>query len=64
MNDISPKTARKIQTLQKIAADLRDGKDFNITRLTILKGFCEDSETAAQFASFPCKEVPQGDEGN
>ena len=50
MNEISPKIVKKIQTLAQIAAELRQGKDFNITRLTLLKDLCSEPEAAAQFA--------------
>ncbi len=50
MNEVSPKIVKKIRTLAQIAAELHQGKDFNITRLTLLKGFCSDPEAAAQFA--------------
>jgi len=50
MNEVSPKIIKKIQTLAQIAADLRDGKDYNITRLTLLKSLCSDPEAAAKFA--------------
>ncbi len=45
-----PAIIKKIQTLAQIAADLRAGKDFNITRLTLIKSLCEDPEAAAKFA--------------
>ena len=50
MNEVSPKIVEKIQTLVQIAAELRQGKDFKITRLTLLKSLCSDPETAAKFA--------------
>ena len=50
MNEVSPKIVQKIQTLAQIAAELRQGKDFNITRLTLLKSLCSDPEAAAKFA--------------
>ena len=37
MADINQATFKKIQTLVQIAAELRQGKDFSITRLTLLK---------------------------
>ena len=42
-------TVKKIQTLAQIADDLRRGKHFNITRLTLLKSLCSDPEATAQF---------------
>ena len=50
MNEVSPKIVENLQTLVQIAAELRQGKDFKITRLTLLKSLCSDPETAAQFA--------------
>jgi len=50
MNEVSPKIVKKIQALAQIAAELRQGKNFKITRLTLLKGFCRDPEAAARFA--------------
>lgn len=50
MNEVSPKIVEKIQTLVQIAADLRQGKDFKVTRLTLLKSLCSDPEIAAKFA--------------
>jgi len=43
-------TIKKLQTLAPIAADLRQGQHFNITRLTILKDLCADPKAAATFA--------------
>ena len=55
MNEVSPKIVEKIQTLAQIAAELRQGKDLNITRLTLLKSLCSDPEAAAKFASHIAK---------
>lgn len=44
------KVARKIRRLAQIAADLREGDYFTITRLTTLKSLCEDNDATAQFA--------------
>ena len=46
---------KKIQTLAQIAADLRQGQHFNITRLTIIKSFCSDPDAAAKFAVYIAK---------
>ena len=59
MNEVPPKTLKKVQTLTEIAADLRQGKDFNITRLTTLKNLCSDPEAAAQFALYIAKKTQQ-----
>ena len=49
-NQPPPKTTKKLQALAQMAADLRQGKHFDITRLTLLKSLCSDSEAAAEFA--------------
>ena len=59
MNDVPAATIKKIQTLAQIAADLRHGKDFNITRLTMLKSLCSDPDAAAQFALYIAKKTQQ-----
>ena len=51
----SPSIVKKIQSLAKIAADLRQGKDYNITRLTIIKGLCADPDAAAKFVVYIAK---------
>lgn len=43
------KTAAQVTKLVKIAEDLRSGRDFSITRLTVLKALCEDPVAAARF---------------
>jgi len=59
MNDGSTKIVKKIQTLAQIAADLRTGKNHNITRLTMLKSLCSDPEAAAAFALYVAKKMQQ-----
>lgn len=44
--------SKKISTLVQIAQELRQGKDFNITRLTSLKSLCTDPQAAAQFCLY------------
>ena len=44
------KAVPKIRRLAQLAAELREGDHFNITRLTTLKSLCEDAKAAAQFA--------------
>ncbi len=39
-----PPAVKKLRTLAQIAARLQEGDHFDITRLTTLKGFCEDPE--------------------
>ena len=59
MNDVPAATVKKLRTLADIAADLRGGKNFNITRLTVLKGLCSDPDAAAQFALHIAKKTQQ-----
>ncbi len=40
----------KVRRLAQLAADLRQGKDFPSTRLTVLKSLCQEPEVAARFA--------------
>lgn len=42
--------APKIRRLAQVAAELRGGGHFNITRLTTLKSLCEDAQASTQFA--------------
>ena len=59
MIEVPLKTLKKLRTLAQIASDLRQGKDFNITRLTMLKGLCSDPDAAAQFALYLAKKTQQ-----
>ena len=64
MKEVPPKTLEKLQTLTQIATDLRRGKDFNITRLTMMKSLCSDPDAAAQFALCLAKKDAADDEGH
>jgi hypothetical protein len=55
MEKPSPTVLKKIQALAQIAAGLRQGKDYNITRLTLIKSLCSDPDAAAKFALFIAK---------
>jgi hypothetical protein len=55
MEQPSPAVVKKIQSLGKIAADLRQGQHFNITKLTIIKSLCSDPDAAAKFAAYIAK---------
>jgi hypothetical protein len=44
------KVIPKIRQLATMAAELREGASFNITRLTTLKSLCEEATAAARFA--------------
>ena len=59
MNEVPPKITKNIQKLDEIATELRRGKDFNITRLTLLKGFCNDAQATAQFDLHLAKKTQQ-----
>jgi hypothetical protein len=50
-------TLKKVEKLEEIAEALRRGKDFSITRLTVLKGLCEDRRAAGEFALFLSRKV-------
>jgi hypothetical protein len=45
----------KIRRLAQMAAALRQGDHFEVTRLTTLKSLCEDAQAAAQFALYLAK---------
>jgi hypothetical protein len=45
----------KIRRLAQMAAALRQGEHFEVTRLTTLKSLCEDAHAAAQFALYLAK---------
>ena len=47
---VKDSSALKVQRLAQLAIDLRAGKNFPITRLTVLKSFCQDPTAAAQFS--------------
>jgi hypothetical protein len=50
---------QKVRKLAEIAAALRQGQDFSITRLTTLKGLCEDPRAAHAFALFLARHARQ-----
>ncbi len=43
---------KKVKKLSEVAGELRQGKDFPVTRLTTIKSLCEKPEAAAAFALF------------
>ena len=51
--------APKIRRLAKLAAELREGGHFNITRLTSLKSLCEDADATMHFAVHVAKQTYQ-----
>jgi hypothetical protein len=48
-----------VHALEQILADLRQGKAYQITRLTRLKRLCADSAAATQFAAFVAQRALQ-----
>ena len=48
----NPQIVKKVKKLSEVAEELRQGKDFPVTRLTTIKGLCEGPEAAAAFALF------------
>jgi hypothetical protein len=54
-NQPTPAVLKKIQALAEIAAHLRQGQRFNITRLTLIKSLCSDPDAAAKFAVYIAK---------
>jgi hypothetical protein len=51
------KTLQKVEKLDRIAEELRQGGHFSITRLTTVKGLCEDPEAAGAFALFLARKI-------
>jgi hypothetical protein len=54
---IADPVLKKVERLEGIAAELRQGKDFSITRLTVLKSLCEEPKAAGEFALFLARRV-------
>ena len=53
----SPHIINKIKKLSKIAVELRQGKVFHVTRMTTIKGLCEDPEAVAALALFLAQKI-------
>ena len=53
------KAIKKVERLDKIAEELRQGGHFSITRLTTLKGLCEDPKAAGAFALFLSRKIQE-----
>jgi hypothetical protein len=51
------KAIKKVEKLEAIAGQLRQGEDFPVTRLTTLKGLCEDPKAAGSFALFLARKI-------
>ncbi|MBV8608302.1 MAG: hypothetical protein JO034_12685 [Singulisphaera sp.] len=53
------KAIKKVERLDKIAEELRQGGHFSVTRLTTLKGLCEDPKAAGAFARFLARKIQE-----
>ena len=53
----SPQIVNKVKKLAEIAEGLRQGKDFQVTRLTTIKSLCGEPEAAAAFALFLAQRI-------
>ena len=51
------KVVQKVEKLDRVAEELRQGGHFSITRLTTLKGLCEDPKAAGAFALFLARKI-------
>ena len=49
---LDPANRTRLQKFRKLAADLRAGQDFPITRLTPIKSLCQDPAVAAAFTKY------------
>jgi hypothetical protein len=49
--------SKRVEKLDEIAEALRRRESFSVTRLTVLKGLCEDAEAAKEFALFLTRKV-------
>jgi uncharacterized protein YpuA (DUF1002 family) len=53
----SKETLKRVRKLEEIAEELRQGKDFPVTRLTTIKSLCAVPEAAAAFALFLAQKI-------
>ena len=53
----NPQIVKKVKKLSEIAEELRQGKDFPVTRLTTIKSLCGEPEAAAAFALFLAQRI-------
>jgi hypothetical protein len=51
------KAIKRVENLEGIAEALRQHEHFSITRLTVLKGLCEDPKAAGAFALFLARKI-------
>ena len=57
----NPQIVKKVKKLSEIAEELRQGKDFPVTRLTTIKSLCGEPEAAAAFALFLAQRIQKQD---
>lgn len=57
LSDDERKLVRKVEKLDRIAEELRQGEHFSITRLTTIKSLCEDPNAAGTFALFLARKI-------
>ena len=53
----NPQIVKKVKKLSEVAEELRQGKDFPVTRLTTIKSLCGEPEAAAAFALFLAQKI-------
>jgi hypothetical protein len=53
----NPQIVKKVKKLSEIADELRQGKDFPVTRLTTIKSLCGEPEATAAFALFLAQRI-------
>src|SRR5271157_5977631 len=53
----NPQIVKKVKKLSEIAEELRQGKDFPVTRLTTIKSLCGEPEATAAFALFLAQRI-------
>src|SRR5580693_4189587 len=54
---LPPEALTRISKLAQLAADLRKGQHFPITRLTILKSMCSEPDVANRFVHYLAKKT-------
>ena len=58
MPEVPPRdAARKIRKLRQLAADLREGESYQVTRLTVVKGLCADPAVANRSVAHLARET-------
>ena len=53
----NPQIVKKVKKLSEVAEELRQGKDFPVTRLTTIKSLCGEPEATAAFALFLAQKI-------